>query len=133
MSMNDPISDLLTRVRNANDAGHEKADIPSSRLKQEIVRILKAEGYIKNFRFLQQDGGQGTLRVYFKRNEAKDKVITNVKRISKPGLRVYVGKAEVPRVLGGLGTAVISTSKGLMTDNDARKAGLGGEHMFNIW
>ncbi|MES2201562.1 MAG: 30S ribosomal protein S8 [candidate division FCPU426 bacterium] len=132
MSMNDPISDLLTRVRNANDAGHEKVDIPSSRLKQEIVRILKAEGYIKNFRYVADDK-QGTLRVYFKRPDTKEKVITNLTRISKPGLRVYVRKAAVPRVLGGMGTAVISTPKGLMCDREARMAGLGGEHLFNIW
>jgi small subunit ribosomal protein S8 len=132
MSMNDPISDLLTRVRNANEAGHEKVDIPSSRLKQEIVRILKAEGYIKNFRYVEDDK-QGSIRVYFKRPETKEKIITNLRRISKPGLRVYVRKTEVPRVLGGMGTAVISTSKGLMTDKDARLKGLGGEHLFNIW
>lgn len=132
MSMNDPISDLLTRVRNANEAGHEKVDIPSSRLKQEIVRILKAEGYIKNFRYVENDK-QGSIRVYFKRPETKEKIITNLRRISKPGLRVYVRKTEVPRVLGGMGTAVISTSKGLMTDKDARLKGLGGEHLFNIW
>jgi small subunit ribosomal protein S8 len=132
MSMNDPISDLLTRVRNANEAGHEKVDIPASRVQQEIVRILKAEGYIKNFRYVE-DAKSGTLRVYFKRPESKEKVITNMKRVSKPGLRVYVRKTELPRVLGGLGTAVISTSKGLMTDKDARLNGLGGEHMFNIW
>jgi small subunit ribosomal protein S8 len=122
----------LTRVRNANEAGHEKVDIPSSRLKQEIVRILKAEGYIKNFRYVEDDK-QGSIRVYFKRPETKEKIITNLRRISKPGLRVYVRKTEVPRVLGGMGTAVISTSKGLMTDKDARLKGLGGEHLFNIW
>jgi small subunit ribosomal protein S8 len=132
MSMNDPVSDLLTRVRNANDAGHEKVDIPSSRLKQEIVKILKDEGYIKNFRHIE-DELQGSIRIYFKRPESKEKVISKVNRISKPGLRVYVRKTEVPRVLGGLGTAVISTSKGVMTDRDARMNGLGGEHLFNIW
>ncbi len=132
MSMNDPISDLLTRVRNANDAGHEKVDIPSSRLKQEVLKILREEGYIKNFRAME-DGKQGTLRVYFKRHESREKVISNLNRVSKPGLRVYVRKGEVPRVLGGMGTAVISTSKGLMTDRQAREKGLGGEHMFNIW
>ena len=132
MSMNDPISDLLTRVRNANDAGHEKVDVPSSRLKQEIVKILKEEGYIKNFRHIE-DELQGSIRIYFKRPESKELVITNLRRISKPGLRVYVRKADVPRVLGGLGTAVISTSSGVMTDRDARKKGLGGEHLFNIW
>ena len=132
MSMNDPVSDLLTRVRNANDAGHEKVDVPSSRLKQEIVKILKDEGYIKNFRHVP-DELQGSIRIYFKRPESKEKVISKVNRISKPGLRVYVRKTEVPRVLGGLGTAVISTSKGVMTDRDARMKGLGGEHLFNIW
>jgi small subunit ribosomal protein S8 len=132
MSMNDPISDLLTRVRNANDAGHEKVDIPASRLKQEIVKILKEEGYIKNFRFIEAKP-QGSIRIYFKRTEGKDKVISKVDRISKPGLRVYVRKTEVPRVLGGLGTAVISTPQGVMTDRSARKKGLGGEHLFNIW
>jgi small subunit ribosomal protein S8 len=132
MSMNDPISDLLTRVRNANDAGHEKVDIPNSRLKAGIVKILKDEGYIKNFRQIEGEV-QGSIRIYFKRPESKEKVISNLRRISKPGLRVYVRKAEVPRVLGGLGTAVISTSKGVMTDRDARMNGLGGEHLFNIW
>lgn len=132
MSMNDPISDLLTRVRNANDAGHEKVDIPASRLKQEIVKILKEEGYIKNFRFIEAKP-QGSIRVYFKRSEGKEKVISKVDRISKPGLRVYVRKTEVPRVLGGLGTAVISTPQGVMTDRNARAKGLGGEHLFNIW
>jgi small subunit ribosomal protein S8 len=132
MSMNDPISDLLTRVRNANDAGHEKVDIPSSRLKQEIVKILKDEGYIKNFRFVQ-DEKRGFLRLYFKKAAEREKVITDLKRISKPGLRVYVRRNQVPRVLGGLGTAVISTSNGLMSDKDARSKGLGGEHLFNIW
>ena len=132
MSMNDPISDLLTRVRNANDAGHEKVDIPTSRLKAEIVKILKDEGYIKNFRHVEGEV-QGSIRIYFKRPESKENVISNLKRISKPGLRVYVRKAEVPRVLGGLGTALISTSKGVMTDRDARMNGLGGEHLFNIW
>jgi small subunit ribosomal protein S8 len=132
MSMNDPISDLLTRVRNANNAGHEKVDVPSSRLKQEIVKILKDEGYIKNFRHIE-DELQGAIRIYFKRPESKEKVISKVMRVSKPGLRVYVRKADVPRVLGGLGTAVISTSKGVMTDRDARMNGLGGEHLFNIW
>ena len=132
MSMNDPVSDLLTRVRNANDAGHEKVDIPSSRLKQEIVKILKDEGYIKNFRHIE-DELQGSIRIYFKRPESKVKVISKVNRVSKPGLRVYVDKHSVPSVLGGLGTAVISTSQGLMTDRKARELGVGGEHLFNIW
>ena len=129
MSMNDPISDMLTRVRNAAKARHEKVDIPASRLKQEIVRILKAEGYIKNFRLIESQG-RPSVRVYFKKEE---KVINDLKRVSKPGLRVYVGKREIPAVLGGLGTAVLSTPRGLLTDRDARQHGVGGEHLFNIW
>ncbi len=129
MSMNDPISDLLTRVRNASKAKHEKVDIPASKLKQEIVKILKAEGYIKNFRMIETQGRPG-VRVYFKKEE---KVINDLQRISKPGLRVYVGKREIPAVLGGLGTAVLSTPRGLLTDRDAREHGVGGEHLFNIW
>ena len=129
MSMNDPISDLLTRVRNASKARHEKVAIPASKLKQEIVKILKAEGYIKNYRLIEAQGRPG-VRVYFKKEE---KVINDLKRISKPGLRVYVGKREIPAVLGGLGTAVISTPRGLLTDRAARELGVGGEHLFNIW
>ena len=132
MSMNDPISDMLTRIRNASSAAHEKADIPASRLKQEIVKILKDEGYVKNFRLMEEQG-RPFIRVYLKRFEGEQKVISDLKRISKPGLRVYVDKHSVPSVLGGLGTAVLSTNKGLMTDRQAREHGLGGEHLFNIW
>jgi len=132
MSMNDPISDMLTRVRNANSANHEKADVPSSRLKQEIVKILKDEGYIKNFRMIESQG-RPVIRVYFKKFKGEAKVISDLKRISKPGLRVYVDKHSIPSVLGGMGTAVISTSKGLLTDAQAREHGIGGEHLFNIW
>lgn len=132
MSMNDPIADMLTRLRNAASAGHEKADIPSSRLKQEIVKILKEEGYLKNYRILE-DQGRPVIRAYFKRSEGEQKVINDLKRISKPGLRVYVDKHSIPNVLGGLGTAVLSTSQGLMTDRQARELGVGGEHLFNIW
>jgi small subunit ribosomal protein S8 len=132
MSMNDPIADMLTRVRNASNAAHEKADVPSSRLKTAIVKILKDEGYIKNYRLLE-DQGRPVIRVYLKRAEGELKVINDLKRISKPGLRVYVDKHSVPSVLGGLGTAVISTSQGLMTDRKARELGVGGEHLFNIW
>jgi small subunit ribosomal protein S8 len=132
MSMNDPIADMLTRIRNASSAGHEKVDIPSSRLKQEIVKILKEEGYIKNYRLIENQG-RPFLRVYFKRVEGEQKVITDLKRVSKPGLRVYVDRHSIPTVLGGLGTAVISTSKGLVTDRTARELGIGGEHLFNIW
>lgn len=132
MSMTDPIADLLTRIRNANSAGQEKCDIPSSKLKMEIVRVFKEEGYIRHYRFLADDK-QGLIRVYFKSAGKEDRTITNLKRISMPGLRVYVAKEEVPRVLGGLGTALISTSKGIMTDAKARKAKVGGEHLCNIW
>jgi small subunit ribosomal protein S8 len=132
MSMSDPISDMLTRIRNAANAKHEKADVPSSRLKTEIVKILKDEGYVKNYRLLE-DAERPFIRVYFKRVEGGQKVITDLKRVSKPGLRVYVDKHSIPSVLGGMGTAVLSTSKGLMTDRKARELGVGGEHLFNIW
>ncbi|HTB22695.1 MAG TPA: 30S ribosomal protein S8 [bacterium] len=132
MSMNDPISDMLTRIRNAANAKHEKADVPSSRLKTEIVKILKDEGYVKNYRLLEEQE-RPFIRVYFKRVEGGQKVITDLKRVSKPGLRVYVDKHSIPNVLGGMGTAVLSTSKGLMTDRKARELGVGGEHLFNIW
>jgi len=132
MSMNDPISDMLTRIRNATNAKHEKADVPSSRIKTEIVKILKDEGYVKNYRLLEE-AERPFIRVYFKRSEGTLKVITDLKRISKPGLRVYVDKHSIPNVLGGMGTAVLSTSKGLMTDKKARELGVGGEHLFNIW
>lgn len=132
MSMSDPIADMLTRIRNAANAGHEKTDVPSSRLKQEIVKILKDEGYIKNYRLLE-DQGRPVIRVYFKRVDGEQKVINDLKRVSKPGLRVYVDRHSIPNVLGGLGTAVISTSKGLVTDRTARELGIGGEHLFNIW
>lgn len=132
MVMTDPIADLLTRVRNANMANHEKVEIPASKVKKAIADIFKTEGYIKDCEFID-DGKQGIIRLYLKYGSNKEKVITGLKRISKPGLRVYAGKDEIPRVLGGLGTAVISTSKGIMTDKDARKQGLGGEVMCYIW
>jgi small subunit ribosomal protein S8 len=131
--MTDPIADLLTRVRNGVRAGHPKVDVPSSRMKKAVVQILKDEGYIKNFKF-SEDKKQGSLRLYFKpAAEKSEQVITDLKRISRPGLRVYVDHDNLPRVLGGLGTAVISTSQGLMTDAKARKSGIGGEHLFNVW
>lgn len=133
MSMNDPISDLLTRVRNGVRAGHLKIDVPSSRIKKSVVQILKNEGYIKNFR-ITEDNKQGMIRVYFKPTPEKGQdVITDLQRVSKPGRRVYVASSLIPRVLGGLGVAVISTSQGLMTDSKARKNGVGGEHLFNVW
>ncbi|HBQ87504.1 MAG TPA: 30S ribosomal protein S8 [Syntrophomonas sp.] len=130
--MSDPVADFLTRIRNGNMVMHETVEVPSSRVKMAIAGIMKDEGYIKEFEYIQ-DGKQGIIRVYLKYGPNKSRVITGLKRISKPGLRVYVKKDEIPKVLGGLGTAVISTSKGLMTDKSARKQGLGGEVICYIW
>ena len=132
MVITDPVADLLTRVRNANMVNHEKVEIPASKVKKAIADIFKTEGYIKDCEFID-DGKQGIIRIYLKYGTNKEKVISGLKRISKPGLRVYAKKDEIPRVLGGLGTAVISTSKGIMTDKDARKQGLGGEVICYIW
>ena len=129
MSMSDPIADMLTRIRNANTAKHDTVDVPSSKMKKAIADILVAKGYE-----VIEDGIKSTLRISLKYGEDKNvKVITGLKRISKPGLRVFAGKDELPKVLGGLGTAIISTDKGLMTDKAARKAGLGGEVIAFIW
>ncbi len=130
--MTDPIADMLTRVRNANLAGHQKVEVPSSRMKDAIAEILKAEGYIKNFERISNNE-QGLLKLYLKYGRDSQRAITGIKRISKPGLRVYAKKDELPRVLGGLGIAIISTSQGLMTDKEAGKAGLGGEVICYVW
>jgi len=132
MVMTDPIADLLTRVRNANLVNHEKVEVPASQMKKAIADIFKNEGYIKDCEVID-DGKQGIMRIYLKYGPNKQKVITGMKRISKPGLRVYARKDQIPRVLGGLGVAVISTSKGIMTDKDARKQGLGGEVICYVW
>lgn len=132
MVMTDPIADLLTRIRNANSVYHEKVDIPASNIKKAVTQILKDEGFIKDFELLE-DGKQGILRVSLKYGSEREKVITGIKRISKPGLRVYAKKDQLPRVLGGLGIAVISTSQGIMTDKQARKQGLGGEVLAYVW
>lgn len=132
MVMTDPVADFLTRIRNGNMVMHETVEVPGSRIKLSIARIMQEEGYIKDYEFVE-DGKQGVIRIYLKYGPDKRKVITGIKRISKPGLRVYVKKDEIPRVLGGLGTAVISTSKGLMSDKNARKQGLGGEVICYIW
>ena len=133
MTMSDPIADMLTRIRNANTAKHDTVDVPSSKMKLAIADILVAEGYVKGYEVIE-DGIKSTLRISLKYGEDKNvKVITGLKRISKPGLRVFAGKDELPKVLGGLGTAIISTDKGLMTDKAARKAGLGGEVVAFIW
>jgi small subunit ribosomal protein S8 len=132
MSMTDPIADMLTRVRNANSASKEKVSMPTSKKLVEIARILKEEGYIVDYEVIASKP-VGTLEITLKYGEKKEKIIRGLKRISKPGLRVYAGKDDLPRVLGGLGTAVVSTSKGVMTDRDARKAGVGGEVLAYIW
>ena len=133
MSMSDPIADMLTRIRNANIAKHDTVDVPSSKMKKAIADILVAEGYVKGYEVIE-DGIKSTLRISLKYGEDKNvKVITGLKRISKPGLRVFAGSNDLPKVLGGLGTAIISTDKGPMTDKAARKAGLGGEVIAFIW
>ncbi|NLJ72216.1 MAG: 30S ribosomal protein S8 [Syntrophomonadaceae bacterium] len=132
MVMTDPVADFLTRIRNGNMVMHETVEVPSSKIKLGLAEILKDEGYIKDFEYIA-DGKQGVIRLYLKYGQNNEKVITGLKRISKPGLRVYVKKDEVPKVLGGLGIAIISTSQGLMTDKNARKAGLGGEVICYIW
>lgn len=132
MVMTDPVADFLTRIRNGNMVMHQTVEVPGSKMKLGLAKILKEEGYIKDFEYIE-DGKQGVIRIYLKYGPNKEKVITGLKRISKPGLRVYVQKDEVPKVLGGLGTAIVSTSKGLMTDKKARKEGLGGEVICYIW
>ena len=132
MVMTDPIADMLTRLRNANSVYHEKVEIPGSKIKKAIAAVLKEEGFINDFTFTE-DGKQGMITVSLKYGPNREKVITGIKRISKPGLRQYAKAAELPRVLGGLGIAIISTSKGIMSDKDARKAGLGGEVIAYVW
>jgi len=132
MVMTDPIADMLTRIRNANSVCHDKVEIPASKIKQAIVKILKDEGFIRDFE-LVPDNKQGILRVSLKYGPNKEKVITGVKRISRPGLRVYAKKDQLPRVLGGLGVAIVSTSRGIMTDKQARREGLGGEVIAYVW
>jgi len=132
VSMTDPIADLLTRIRNASMAYHDTVDIPASRLKRDIVQILKDEGFIQDYQLIKQDP-QGILRVYLKYGPNKERVITGLKRISKPGLRIYAKANEIPRVLGGLGVAILSTSRGVMTDRQARREGVGGEVICYVW
>ena len=132
MSMTDPIADMLTRVRNANSAGKQTVSMPSSKKLVEIARIMAQEGYVAGYDVIEGEP-RATLEITLKYGEKKAKTIRGIKRISKPGLRIYAGKDELPRVLGGLGTAIISTSKGVMTDRDARKNGVGGEVVAYIW
>ena len=132
MNITDPIADMLTRIRNANSAKHKTVDIPASKMKTAIAEILLREGYIKSFELIN-DETQGIIRITLKYDEKGTRVIDGIKRISKPGLRVYAGKEALPRVLNGLGIAIISTSKGLKTDKEAREAGIGGEVLAYIW
>ncbi len=132
MVMTDPIADFLTRIRNANTVYHDKVEAPASRMKKAIAAILRDEGFVKDYEFID-DGKQGIIRVYLKYGTGKERVITGLKRISKPGLRVYARKDDGPKVLGGLGIAIISTSKGIMSDKKARREGLGGEVICYVW
>jgi len=132
MHITDPVADMLTRIRNATNAKHDTVDVPASNMKKSIAQILLDEGYIKTFQ-LVDDGTQGVIHITLKYNANKEKVITGLRRVSKPGLRVYVGAEELPRVLRGLGIAIISTSKGVMTDKKAREAHVGGEVLAFVW
>ena len=132
MQITDPVADMLTRIRNANTAKHESVDVPASNLKKAIAQILLDEGYIKSFEVVE-DGTQGIIRIQLKYLAGKEKVISGLRRVSKPGLRVYAGADELPRVLKGLGIAMISTSKGVMTDKKARANHVGGEVLAFVW
>ncbi len=130
--MTDPIADMLTRIKNALQAKKEEVDIPSSNLKLRIAEILKEEGYIRDFKLIQ-DAKQGIIRVFLKYDECGEPVISGLKRVSKPGRRIYVSKDKIPRVMRGLGVAILTTSKGVMTDREARKMGVGGEVICYVW
>ena len=133
MHITDPIADMLTRIRNANNAKHDTVDVPASNMKKSIAQILLDEGYIKNYQLID-DGTQGIIRITLKYNQPnKEKVITGLRRVSKPGLRMYAGADELPRVIKGLGIAIVSTSKGVMTDKAARVAHVGGEVLAFVW
>ena len=133
MQITDPIADMLTRIRNANSAKHDSVDVPASNMKKAIAQILLDEGYIKNFQIIN-DGTQGIIRITLKYLQpGKEKVITGLRRVSKPGLRVYAGAEELPKVLRGLGIAIVSTSRGVMTDRKAREAHVGGEVLAFVW
>ncbi|WP_183860068.1 30S ribosomal protein S8 [Pectinatus brassicae] len=132
MGMTDPIADMLTRLRNANSVLHDKVEIPGSNIKRAIADVLKEEGFIKDYNFTK-DSKQGVITIKLKYGANDEQVITGLKRISRPGLRAYVNKDQIPRVLGGLGIAIISTSKGIMSDKKARSAGVGGEVLAYVW
>lgn len=130
--MTDPIADMLTRIRNALTAKHDSVEIPASNMKKEIANILLSEGFVQDVKF-EEDGVQGKIVVTLKYGPKKEKVISGLKRVSRPGLRVYAGASELPKVLGGMGIAVLSTSKGIMTDKQARKTNIGGEVLCYVW
>jgi small subunit ribosomal protein S8 len=132
MVMSDPVADMLTRIRNANIVRHETVEIPASKMKKAIAEILKAEGFIRDAEYIE-DSKQGLIRIFLKYGPNNERVITGLKRISKPGLRVYAKSQEIPKVLGGLGIAILSTSKGILTDKEARSAKSGGEVICYIW
>ena len=132
MTMTDPIADMLTRIRNANVVKHETVDVPASNIKKEIVRILLEEGFVRGYDVIE-DEKQGIIRIQLKYGQTGERVISGLKRISKPGMRVYADKHEVPRVLNGLGISIISTSKGILTDRQARKENVGGEVICYVW
>jgi small subunit ribosomal protein S8 len=134
MSMTDPIADMLTRIRNGIQAHHDRIELPTSKLKVEVARILKSEGFIANFKEMSEDGKpQGTLRIYLKYSEDGEPVIHGIERVSRPGRRVYRGKEEIPAVLGGLGLAIVSTSKGVLSGTEAARQGVGGEVLCQVW
>lgn len=132
MAISDPIADMLTRIRNANIVRHETVELPASKIKKEIAEILKQEGFIRDAEYVE-DSKQGIIRIFLKYGSNNERVITGLKRISKPGLRVYVKSTELPKVLGGLGIAIISTSKGIMSDKEARQSKAGGEVVCYVW
>ncbi len=132
MSMTDPISDLLTRIRNAASAKHSEVRVPASRIKTEVVKILAAEGYIDDFT-VEKDGPQGSIRITLKYVNSGERAITGLERVSRPGRRIYCGKDEIPKVLNGLGITIMSTSKGVMTGSACRRLGIGGEVLCNVW
>ncbi len=132
MNMTDPIADMLTRVRNALEARHPKVDVPASKLKAEIARILKEEGYIVNFKVADEEGKR-TIKIYLKYSDDNEPVISRIERVSRPGRRVYVGQREIPRVLGGMGINILTTPRGVMTGRDAHKERVGGEILCEVW
>jgi small subunit ribosomal protein S8 len=133
MSMTDPVADMLTRIRNGIQSRHDRVEMPASKLKVEVAKILKSEGFISNFKVVDENKTQGVLRVYLKYSEDGEPVIHGIERVSRPGRRVYRNKQEIPRVLGGLGLAIVSTSKGVLAGHDAVKSGVGGEVLCQVW